>query len=174
MEALETIKKTREYLDYIERHILNVEKAWSEIQEKCKNMRFIYDDYVYNTIDAKVKHHDMSKLENEEFVYYRMKFYPTDTENKFLSKQLIDKNFQEAWKHHYTINDHHWENWLKKHYLNSYEGEINCVHMIIDWLAMSYEFGDTPRGYYEKNKGKIHLPNWAIKFIYEIFDKLEK
>jgi len=42
MEAYEYIKKTREYLDYLEDHIKNVEKAWEILQEKCKNKNFIY------------------------------------------------------------------------------------------------------------------------------------
>ena len=39
----ETIKKTREYLDYIEEHYLNVQKAFKEIETKCKRMRFIWN-----------------------------------------------------------------------------------------------------------------------------------
>jgi hypothetical protein len=45
--------------------------------------------------------------------------------------------------------------------------------MVIDWLAMSYEFGDTPRSYYEKNREKIELPEWAVKYITELFTDLE-
>ena len=32
----ELIQKTREYLDYVERHYNNVQKAWAELNEKCK------------------------------------------------------------------------------------------------------------------------------------------
>ena len=35
---------------------------------------------------------------------------------------------------------------------------------------MGFEFGDTAKGYYEKNKDKINLPEWAIELIYTIFD----
>ena len=45
--------------------------------------------------------------------------------------------------------------------------------MVVDWLAMSYEFGDTPRSYYKKNKSRIKLPNWAVEYINELFDMLE-
>ncbi len=45
MQALDLIGKTREYLDYLEEHILNVDRAWKEIQKSCKHMKFIYDDY---------------------------------------------------------------------------------------------------------------------------------
>ena len=125
-------------------------------------------------IDMKVKCHDLTKLSEYEFSQYRRKFYPTKLEKQSVLRDVIDHQFQDAWKHHYTYNDHHWENWTQKLDYDPYEKGIDCAHMVIDWLAMSYEFGDTPRGYYEKNKDKIKLPDWAVSFIYEIFDRLEK
>jgi hypothetical protein len=37
-------------------------------------------------------------------------------------------------------------------------------------MAMGYEFGDTAQEYYENNKDKIFLPEWAIKEMYKIFE----
>ena len=37
--TIQTIQKTREYLDYVERHILNVNKAWEELNIKCRLTR---------------------------------------------------------------------------------------------------------------------------------------
>ena len=68
MKILEEIKRTREYLDYIEEHILNVEKAWEEVRTKCKDMRFIWDDFYFWNIDAAVKTHDLSNLSENEFI----------------------------------------------------------------------------------------------------------
>ena len=166
MKALEHIKKIQEYLDYVKTHILNIERAWEEVKEKCKDMRFIYDDYVYHALDAEVKFHDISKLSEHEFIQYQKAFYPISGEGK--------KGLNLAWKHHYENNPHHWENWAAKEYYNPYEAEIHCAHMVIDWLAMSYSFGDSPRSYYESNKEKIQIPEWSVKFIYEIFDRLDK
>lgn len=71
----EKIFKTREYLDYFERHYNNVQKAWKVIQEKCGNdFRFMYDDYVWNCINEDVINHDMSKLSENEFIQYRQFF----------------------------------------------------------------------------------------------------
>ena len=42
--------------------------------------------------------------------------------------------------------------------------------MVIDWVAMGFEFGDTAKSYYESNKEKIVIPKWAEEFMYEIFD----
>ena len=53
-----------------------------------------------------------------------------------------------------------------------YADEINCVHMVVDWIAMGFEMGDTAKEYYEANKDKINLPGWAVKFIDEIFDRI--
>lgn len=175
MQALESIQKTREYLDYIEEHILNVEKAWKILQQKCKSMRFVWDDYIFNRIDEDILEHDKSKLSKEEFVQYRVKFYPTKKESDGeLYAAAVNDDFEKAWLHHWQENDHHWENWTMYSSHDPYKEEICCVHMICDWMAMSMKFGDTPKSYYEKNKDRIHLPDWAIKFIYEIFECLEK
>jgi hypothetical protein len=165
MEALELIRRTRNYLDYLEEHILNVRKAWSELQEKCKDMRFIYDDYVYHWIGGEVEEHDLSKLSEHEFVQYRKVFYPASFEPK--SELLL------AWEHHKLNNKHHWENWTNISRCNPYEWEVHCVHMVIDWMAMSYKLGGTAKKYYENNKEKIKIPDFAVDFIYEIFKRIE-
>lgn len=161
MMVLPYIQKTREYLDYVERHINNVSKAWQEVQDKCRNMNFIYDDYIFFRLNGEVSRHDVSKLSSSELVQYRAKFYPTKYED--------DCDFGLAWEHHKKHNPHHWETWTNI----SSDQELNCVHMVIDWLAMSYEFGDTPRKYYEANKERIKIPDWAVEFINEIFNCLE-
>jgi len=166
MEALKLIRKTREYLDYIEEHVLNIQNAWSEIQVKCRDMRFVYDDFVYNWISMEVQRHDVSKLSPEEFVQYRRQFYPANDREKGCG-------FDEAWENHKYCNPHHWETWTKETYTNPYEWEVHCVHMVIDWTAMGYKFGDTAQKYYEANKDKINLPNYAENFIYEIFERIK-
>jgi len=166
MLTFELIDKTREYLDYIEGHVMNVHKAWKELQVKCSDMRFIYDDYVYRTIESEVERHDLSKLSEDEFVQYREFFYPCADEKK--------KPLGKFWEHHKNNNQHHWENWTVT--CNSddpHEWEVHCVHMVIDWMAMGYQFGDTSQQYYEANKDKIKLPEYAVKFIYEIFERID-
>lgn len=158
----ELIQKTREYLDYIERHYNNVQKAWQELNNKCKNKGFnwIYDDAIWHTINFNIKNHDLSKLGINEFVQYRQYFYPTSSEVK--DKDLMNK----AWEHHLSNNYHHWQNWT-----NTYPCSIEfLIENICDWIAMGYEFGDTAKEYYENNIEKINLPEWAIKEMYLIFD----
>ena len=161
---VEKIKKFHEYLDYIEEHYTNVQIAWALINKKCRgnHFRFMYDDFVWHTIAAAVKDHDLSKLSAEEFTQYRQFFFPCEGEKK--DKDL----FVRAWAHHKKKNSHHWENWTKNqaddHYADAY-----LVLMVIDWVAMGFKCGDTAQEYYEKNKGEMKLPKWAIKLMYEIF-----
>lgn len=166
MLALELIKESRAYLDYLEDHIINVRMAWIELQTKCKDMRFLQDDYTYNWIASEVIEHDLSKFSEFEFVQYRRQFYPSFFEQR--------EGFKDAWLHHKEKNPHHWENWIHKDSSNPQEWEVHCVHMIIDWMAMSYRSGVSAQEYYENNKEKIKLPYHAVTLIYEIFKRIKK
>lgn len=159
------IAKFREYLDYFERHYDNVQKAWALITEKCdgKSFRFIYDDFVWHTINASIKMHDESKLSEHEFTQYRNYFFPAKNEMK------DKKRFDPAWEHHWKNNNHHWECWTKYGQGDMYV-DIYVVEMVCDWVAMGFEFGSTAKEYYEKNKDRIKIPDWAEKLIYQIFD----
>ena len=165
MKAIEYIDKTREYLDYLQDHIINVSRAWIELTDKCKDMRFISDDYVYNSLCDEITDHDLSKLSAEEFVQYREAFFPVDGKDK--------KPLGDAWEHHRANNPHHWENWTAEKYINPYAWEVHCVHMVCDWMAMGYKFEDTAQEYYERNTDRIKLPGYAVAFIYEIFDRIK-
>ena len=120
--------------------------------------------FSYNWIGGEIEGHDLSKLSEHEFVQYRKAFYPTETEDKF--------DMTEAWNHHKKNNPHHWEHWTQKGFYHPNEWEVHCVHMVVDWTAMGYQFGDTAQEYYEANKDKIKLPSYAVDFIYEIFERL--
>jgi hypothetical protein len=169
MDCLKYIGKIREYCDYLEDHILNVKKSWEIVQEKCKDLNVIYDDHLYWIIDSMIREHDVSKCAPEEFIQYQRQFFPVgDAPDK------QNPEFGQAWEHHKANNPHHWETWtvLKEQFPN--ELSCHCVCMVCDWMAMSIKFGDTPRSFYNKNATKIDLPNWAIEFIKEIFDRIER
>ena len=161
----EQIIKFREYLDYIERHYDNVQKAWQEIKDKCRAVgyfNFLHDEEMFNRISYDVINHDLSKLSANEFTQYRQYFFPTL--NEVRNKDLFDS----AWAHHLENNNHHWQNWTVNSEKSTYT-EICLIHNIIDWMAMGYEFGDTAKDYYENNKSKIFFPDWAVEKMYEIF-----
>ncbi len=170
-KILSQINKTRDYLNYIENHIWNVQKAWNLLKQKCKDMRFIHDDWYFNSINNLIENHDLSKLSEFEFIQYRKRFFPTEKEKEI---GIDVKIFEKAWEHHKENNPHHWENWTKQKFKNPYEWEIHCVCMVCDWIGMSFEFGDSAQEYYEKNKNKIELPDYAIDFIYEIFKRIKR
>jgi len=160
---IEQIQKFREYLNYIEEHYTNVQRAWKLLQEKCKSMNFIYDDALFFELDAQIKQHDLSKLSAQEFTQYRQFFFPTENEEK--NKAL----FKEAWEHHKINNDHHWQTWTLEGFGKSKQ-ELALIHNIVDWVAMGFKFDDTAKAYYEKNKEEINFPKWAIDYMYEIFE----
>lgn len=162
----EKIQKFREYLDYIEEHYNNVQKAWKLINDKCqgKDFPFICYDCRWNEIDSNIKKHDLSKLSMEEFTQYRQFFFPCKDEEK--NKEL----FMQGWDHHQEVNHHHWQKWTKTDTCNSVYQEVAFIENICDWVAMGLKFGDTARDYYEKNRDNIELPKWAEKYMYGIFE----
>jgi hypothetical protein len=161
---IEKIRKTRAYLDYLEEHYNNVQRAWDLIKEKCKDMRFIYDDFYYHQIDARVKNHDDSKLSKLEFCQYREFFYPVNEMEK------KNSGFKEAWDNHIILNAHHWENWAKNPDLT--HKEIFVVENIIDLVAMGFRFQDNAKDYFVKNKLDNEWPDWAVKLAIEIFKRI--
>lgn len=159
MLAIKYIENTKLYLDYLEEHLFNVYRAFYDVSVACDDMAWVVDDYTWFKIRQDVFNHDVSKFSKEEFVAYRQNFYPVDNEE-------IDKeDFKYAWKHHLLRNNHHWE---------SLESDDDVVHMIIDWTAMGYKFGNTAQEYYETNKDKINIDEKYENFMYEIFNRIEK
>lgn len=162
---LEKIKKFRDWLDEIEQHYKDVQRAWKLINDKCKNkgFRFMYDDFVWHCIDSDVKNHDESKLSAMEFTQYRNFFHPCDGEQK------NKEEFKKAWEHHKKHNAHHWEHWTQ---LNPtpYDDAF-LVMNVIDWVAMGFRDGfSDAKTFYESKKDKINFPDWAIDLMYKIFD----
>lgn len=144
MKALQYIAKTREYLDYLETHILNVQNAWNEVRKVVAYWPELADDYVFHTLENDIICHDLSKFSSDEFTQYRAAFYPVDGET------TDDAAFQRAWEHHYESNYHHHE-----HMETNRPDVMSVVHMYVDWLAMSYVFNGTPKSFYDRNKEKI-------------------
>ena len=164
---LELIAKTKAYLFYIENHYANVQQAWTTIKDKCSDMSFVKNNGTRHALDAVIREHDISKLDLEEFIPYRKQFYPASFEDA--NDNEIDA--RNAWAHHKMVNTHHWENWTGRS--EHWGQELACVHMVADWVAMSYAKGGTAKEYYEGHKDKIQLPDWAVELIYEIFRRLE-
>ncbi len=161
MKGEDYIESTRLYLDYLQEHLDNVAKAFSELSEACDGKEYwVSDDSAWNTLRYDVVHHDISKFTKEEFTQYRDNFFAVND----LDKE--NSCFSAAWENHKKENSHHHE---------TAENLNDLVHMIIDWVAMSYKFKDDARAFYEKSKpimGK-NITDDFHEFIARQFDHLE-
>jgi len=161
MEGQECIDNTRKYLDYLEEHLNNIAKAFQEVSEACDGMAWVGDDYTWHSLRREVEMHDLSKFSKEEFTQYRDKFFTSFEE--FADKDSINLEFDKAWDNHKKENHHHWE---------TATTEDDIVHMIVDWTAMGYKFGDTAQKYYEANMDDIKVDKKHLPFMYEIFKRI--
>jgi hypothetical protein len=102
------IKATRDYLDYVENHYNNVQKAFKEFSrrivkalEKGKYHEFIsqtglYEDYSCFILERMIKEHDLSKLGKDEFTQYRDNFFPLNEQAKNENKEDFEKGLYAA------------------------------------------------------------------------------
>jgi len=154
MRGYDYIYHTRKYLDYLEEHLDNVRKAFNTLSKICKDMWWVKDDVSWHTLRCEVCYHDISKFSEDEFIQYRRKFFP-------IKDEIIDiKEFDEAFQNHLINNTHHYQ---------SLKNDLDVVHMVIDWTAMGYKFGDTAQDYYEKNRDNIKLNKRQEQIVLDMF-----
>lgn len=169
----ETIIKQNEtkYREYIDNHRQNVQKAWTLMKSNTECMNVIMKylntslEAAIDLIDNLIKSHDLSKYEKFEFDAYRKNFYPISEEEK----EANLANFDNAWRHHYHNNMHHWNWWHETGNTENMKLPY-VVEMICDWEAMGYQFGNTSKQFYVENMDKIHLGNIQTKLALELMD----
>ena len=152
IKGLEYIRKIREYLSYVETHLKYVYYAFQNLTDACKDTWWVKDIEIWNTLHKDILNHDISKFSKEEFIPYVEHFYPIDGKKP--------GSIDSAWSHHKNNNSHHYE---------SLKTDIDVVHMVIDWTAMGYMFGDNAQEYYERNKNKIKLNSRQKQIVTEMF-----
>lgn len=160
---IDKIQATRKYLDYLQNHYNNVQIAWLKMKDAFYEKDFLNANII-RSIESDVLLHDASKLSHEEFVPYREKFYRTIGDDPV--KNEIE--FEWAWKHHLEHNNHHWQRVRLISERNGYI--IPTVHMVVDWIAMSYELGGDARSYFENEKEKMLLPSHVYDLVLKILD----
>jgi hypothetical protein len=115
----------KEYKTYIEEHKDRVRQFAEWLKEKLPEL---FDGVDFDVFNELIQEHDDSKWSEEEFEPYAQHFYG-DKKNDF--------EYEEAWKHHWTHNEHHPEFWL---------GEdmpyIYILEMICDWGSFSIASGN--------------------------------
>lgn len=139
------MKHLLKYLGYVIEHKVNVFKA-------CVK-RKLYGHAIT---------HDLSKFSPKEFFAYARYFY--------IDRQTFKTEFEEAWKHHYQNNPHHWQYWLKKDGTPKPIPYKYLEQMAADWEGMALKFGDTAQGYYLKNYKKINMEYNSRMWLEHILD----
>ena len=153
-----------EYHKYIITHKANVEYAYIKYGNKLINALNLEDDEdIYDDIDFRVRKHDDSKFNYyTEFCPYRVHFFPIKEEIDV----CVEEDFNKAWCHHYSNNDHHPE------YYCTYNGRCKempdaaIIEMALDWIAMSMNpSADKAYVYYERKKDSFNMhPESRKKF----------
>lgn len=155
-ESLEKNNKEKEYLDYINNHILNVQIAFNRYFLPLLDKEYINSNII-STEELKIaikkasiliRDHDLSKFGvNEdgldEFAGYRLKYYPTSEEKADPEyEKKADEICELAWQSHYRHNPHHPAYWIND------DGTIRdmdleyIIEMICDWRSFSIKSGD--------------------------------
>lgn len=128
-------------------------------------------------LEANLDSHDASKLSDEEFYAYRDKFYSYSG----MDQSNVENKFERAWLHHYQCNPHHPEHWV---YINTDTEtmqlkildmpDIYIAEMILDWIAMGYQFNSKVYDWYDNNKYKIPLSINTANKVNVIMSELKK
>lgn len=202
---IEVIDKEREYTKYILEHITNVQTAYNKLIKSRMFDTFEIDldngdsititsqdmDNIKAFLDFEINDHDQSKFSDEEFVPYRIHFYPTETEKKRIESDIdfanqAEDSFKTAWEHHWTNNPHHGKYFAFEFNKDKLIWEKldtpkdmpirDILHMICDWAAMSLKFdGDMAEcvtWYNTKAEDEKSYMNNKTRAICEYFLKL--
>jgi hypothetical protein len=163
--TLKHIEATKRYLEYLDEHIRNVNKAYENVSYNCRDMRVIYNKDTHDELREQVLTHDLSKLSRHEFTQYREAFFPVGDKVR-----LQDS----AWEHHLDNNAHHWQS-IMRNTKPMKQQEVNLMHMVIDWTAKSYKFGGSAESYFKKEEkaNKIILTDKYKYYLYEIFNRMD-
>lgn len=152
LNSKDLINQDNTYMNYLAEHRANVKASYmklffnNEELQKNENMKL-----AIRSIANDIENHDISKYSDEEWYAYRIKWYPTAEEEERIKddtvfKDTIEKDYEKAWTHHFTVNDHHPKHWMCDHdeYKDTNEpkdmmlGAI--IHMICDWNSLSMKY----------------------------------
>lgn len=172
----DVLQQKEKYEEYINDHIANVQGAYALALMAFKHVfPGVYKNKShYNQLMYNLKHHDMSKNDQNEFWYYAARFFPingTDPESK-----IVKDNFQIAWLHHVHNNPHHPAHWAlvddgKVIILNM--PDIYIIEMICDWMAMSKYYNSTTKEYWKSESAqKLPISEYTKSKINEVLNNI--
>ena len=164
------IVKEQEYKDYIDRHIKYVKKSYNEMIDND----WLYSSYNSDIIAALdelkyiIDDHDASKYSDDEFYAYRQHFYPIEGEED------NEEAYEEAWKHHYTVNDHHPEHWIVDGQPTNMSMRA-ILEMICDWQSFAYiNKGTASDFWYNNPEGKAEKSKIMTSYTINTVERILK
>jgi len=180
-DSYERLQKEKEYINYINNHKLKVREIYLNkfvpLLDKSLTLETISEDEFKQGIrdaESNINTHDDSKFGEEEFDQYRMRYYPTVEEKKWLEANYgenLDKFVEEAVDHHYKINPHHPKYWVEENG-NIRDMSINyIIEMLCDWISS----GDDTRVWYQNSasKEKSWMSTRTKQIVEELLDILQ-
>lgn len=168
--ATEAIAKQR-YTEYIHNHKHNVMTAGNSFSKYLAKDLNIDQDQLLDLL----KEHDQSKFQPIEFNAYRRIWFPTESEIEQMKqlKEIYNKvkdDFDLAWVHHYSVNPHHPEFWVRPTGVEPMP-KIFIAEMLCDWAAMSMQFNSsTEKWYRAQTQEDLPLHPDTAKIVESIFN----
>lgn len=170
--------KTKEYLEYINKHLFLLYRAFEEeilpIGDRNNISKYFSDrEYIdaINKCEENLPLHDLSKRSKEEFESYRKRFYPTEKEK--LEFDSIKKDFHNAWVHHYKNNPHHVEYWCTDGLNPERDMELCYIlELYCDWKSVSILKGGNPYKFYISSEERKMMTEKTRKVLEELFSIL--
>lgn len=139
--------------------------------QRHKALVFEYGVIVGGISDERLFNHDASKFTISEFPFYACKFHGDGDD---------PSGFKSAWLHHFKVNDHHWNHWVKDG-IPHVMPEVAIREMVADWLAASVQYTDSYNmtewlddhldlGCLEVSKIKLHATTASILYdvLYQV------
>lgn len=164
-KPIPTCPEESAYLKYIDEHRNNVYGAFRKHGQRiCLCLSLI--GLSYHKLRGRISKHDLSKYGSEEFEPYRNTFFPKENEEKNAEA------FSKAWKHHYSINDHHWQYWIENGKPKEMD-RLAIAEMLLDWEAMSMHFKNSPIEWYRANKNDIILGKHTRELVEKTLTSLQ-
>lgn len=188
-----------EYINYINTHRKYALNAANVLVERLKEHEDLYNKIFksendLNEFKYNILSHDLTKFNEIEFKYYRMKYYPsTEEKNKCDSdedfKATVYENLEKiGWTHHKKHNPHHPEYHLDGMIYNGDDvlalvtakpvrmSNINILEMLCDWMSCGRIFGTPTKKWYIENEQEKFLNRYSnvvdINLVERILDLL--
>ena len=161
-------EKEKQYKEYVIEHCRNVKNAWKRMKDNNKVVACLnaIPGFDKDVVDYLVSNHDNSKYSEAEWEPYRKNFFPLNDQEKFENENA----FEEAWKHHYSHNFHHWNYWANYNSIDSMTTNY-VTEMCCDWIAMSDKFGGDAYSWYQSQTDiklgtsqKVWVQNILVNF----------